>query len=57
MILVIIGECVLVEEVIIGMVIVIRLGELILLDGDVVKGRVVVDESFVLGEFVFVEKL
>lgn len=56
-ILVNIGECVLVELVVIGIIIVIRLGEFIFLDGEVIIGWVVVDESMVFGEFVFVEKI
>ena len=50
------GECVPVEEVTIGTVIAIRPGELIPLDGEVVKGRAAVDESSVSGESVPVEK-
>ncbi|XP_078383975.1 uncharacterized protein LOC144666414 [Oculina patagonica] len=50
------GECVPVEEVTIGTTIAIRPGELIPLDGDVVKGRAAVDESSVSGESVPVEK-
>ena len=50
------GECVPVESVTIGTVIAIRLGELIPLDGVVVKGRAAVDESSVSGESVPVEK-
>ena len=50
------GECVSVEEVSIGTAIAIRPGELIPLDGEVVKGRAAVDESSVSGESVPVEK-
>jgi len=50
------GECVPVEEVTIGTAIAIRPGELIPLDGEVVKGRAAVDESSVSGESVPVEK-
>ncbi|KAL9988538.1 hypothetical protein ACROYT_G002995 [Oculina patagonica] len=50
------GECVPVEAVTIGTAIAIRPGELIPLDGDVVKGRAAVDESSVSGESVPVEK-
>ena len=50
------GECVPVESVTIGTVIAIRPGELIPLDGDVLKGRAAVDESSVSGESVPVEK-
>ena len=50
------GECVPVEEVAIGTIIAIRPGELIPLDGEVVKGRAAVDESSVSGESVPVEK-
>ncbi|KAL9988539.1 hypothetical protein ACROYT_G002996 [Oculina patagonica] len=50
------GECVPVEEITIGTTIAIRPGELIPLDGDVVKGRAAVDESSVSGESVPVEK-
>ncbi|KAJ7372283.1 hypothetical protein OS493_019727 [Desmophyllum pertusum] len=50
------GECVPVESVTIGTAIAIRPGELIPLDGEVVKGRAAVDESSVSGESVPVEK-
>ena len=50
------GECVGVEEVAIGTMIAIRPGELIPLDGVVVKGRAAVDESSISGESVPVEK-
>jgi len=50
------GECVPVKEVTIGTAIAIRPGELIPLDGEVVKGRAAVDESSVSGESVPVEK-
>ena len=50
------GECVPVEAVAIGTAIAIRPGELIPLDGEVVKGRAAVDESSVSGESVPVEK-
>lgn len=50
------GECVPVETVTIGTAIAIRPGELIPLDGEVVKGRAAVDESSVSGESVPVEK-
>ena len=50
------GECVPVETVTIGTAIAIRPGELIPLDGEVVKGRAAVDESSVSGETVPVEK-
>ena len=50
------GECVPVEEVTIGTAIAIRPGELIPLDGEVMKGRAAVDESSVSGESVPVEK-
>ena len=50
------GECVPVEAVTIGTAIAIRPGELIPLDGEVVKGRAAVDESSVSGESVPVEK-
>ena len=50
------GECVPVEAVAIGTAIAIRPGELIPLDGVVVKGRAAVDESSVSGESVPVEK-
>ena len=50
------GECVPVETVTKGTAIAIRPGELIPLDGEVVKGRAAVDESSVSGEPVPVEK-
>ncbi|PFX26244.1 cadmium/zinc-transporting ATPase HMA2-like [Stylophora pistillata] len=50
------GESVSVESVAIGTAIAIRPGELIPLDGEVVKGRAAVDESSVSGESVPVEK-
>ena len=50
------GECVGVEEVAIGTMIAIRPGELIPLDGVVVKGRAAVDESSISGESVPVQK-
>ena len=50
------GESVAVEEVTIGTTIAIRPGELIPLDGKVVKGQAAVDESSVSGESVPVEK-
>ena len=50
------GECVPVEAVAIGTAIAIRPGELIPLDGVVVKGLTTVDESSVSGESVPVEK-
>ena len=50
------GECVPMESVAIGTAIAIRPGELIPLDGEVVKGRAAVDESSVSGESVPVEK-
>ena len=50
------GKCVPVEVVTIGTTIAIRPGELIPLDGVVVKGRAAVDESSVSGESVPVEK-
>ena len=50
------GECVPVESVTIGTAIAIRPGELIPLDGVVVKGRAAVDESSVSGESIPLEK-
>ena len=50
------GECVPVETITIGTAIAIRPGELIPLDGEVVKGQAAVDESSVSGESVPVEK-
>ena len=50
------GECVPVESVTIGTAIAVRPGELIPLDGVVVKGRAAVDESSVSGESVPLEK-
>ena len=50
------GECVPVQDVTIGTAIAIRAGELIPLDGEVMKGRAAVDESSVSGESVPVEK-
>ena len=50
------GECVPVEAVTIGTAIAIRPGELIPLDGVVVTGQAIVDESSVTGESVSAEK-
>ena len=50
------GECVPVEAVTIGTAIAIRPGELIPLDGVVIRGRAAVDESSVSGESVPAEK-
>lgn len=50
------GESVLIENVAIGTLIAVRPGELIPLDGIVVKGRASVDESSITGESLPVEK-
>ena len=50
------GDCVRVEAVAIGTVIAVRPGELVPLDGVVVRGQAAVDESSISGEAVPVEK-
>lgn len=48
------GVCV--EEVKVGMLLIVKVGELVLIDGIVIFGKCNVDESSLIGEFLLVEK-
>lgn len=48
---------VLVEEVIVGDIILVKLGEKLFVDGEVVEGSIVIDELMFIGESIFVEKI
>lgn len=48
--------CVCVEEVKVGILLVVKVGEMVLIDGIVIFGKCSVDESSLMGEFMLVEK-
>lgn len=50
------GMWVCVEEVVVGILFFVKIGEVILIDGEVLLGWGLVDESSLIGELVLVEK-
>lgn len=48
---------ILIEEVVIGDIVYVKFGEKILVDGEIVEGKLVIDELMLMGESIFVDKL
>lgn len=44
------------NEVYVGDIFIVKLGEKIFVDGKIIKGMIVIDEFMLIGEFIFVEK-